>query len=101
LEKEPPVAEASRELRTVHRFDVVKALTVHGLPEPVLDPSQPVGLQGFALWVREVLVDGKAAHVVDLYGAKRPIVRQAVNPAEGHSSKTVVQALHNSFGPVA
>jgi hypothetical protein len=39
--------------------------------------------------------------MVDLYGLKRPVVRQAVDSAEGHSSKAVVQALQDCFGPVA
>jgi hypothetical protein len=101
LEKEPPVPEALGDPRTLHCSDVVEVHPVHGLPEAVPDPSQPIGLQGFVLLVREALAMGKPVHMVDLHISKRPIVRKAVDPAEGHSSKAVVQALQDRFGSFA
>jgi hypothetical protein len=85
----------------VHSFDVLEAQTVHGLSEGSFDTPAPVGLQGFELLIREALPMCESVHMVDLYVAKRPIVRQAVNSAERQSSKAIIQALDDCLGSVA
>lgn len=100
LEQEPP-SEVSGDSRTVHRFKVLGAQTVHGPSERSFDAPQPVGLQGFELLIREALPASESVHMVDLHVAKRPMVRQAVNSVERQSSEAIIQGLDDRLGSVA
>jgi hypothetical protein len=85
----------------VTRFDLSEVHLIELFAERRFDPAEPVPFQGCGLWLREPLLSGEAARMLDLDGAERPVVGKAVDPPKGEPGKALVQGLHDRRGPLA